>query len=72
MFGYRCFPSLGPPGGLVKLREEHWCGDDPGDPVLRLFAPDTEGPGSLPGQGTRSHMPQQRFRMLQLTPSAAK
>ena len=25
---------------------------------LRLWAPNTGGPGSIPGQGTRSHMPQ--------------
>ena len=25
---------------------------------LRLHAPDTGGPGSIPGQGTRSHVPQ--------------
>ena len=25
---------------------------------LRLQAPNTGGPGSIPGQGTRSHMPQ--------------
>ena len=25
---------------------------------LRLHAPNAEGPGSIPGQGTRSHMPQ--------------
>ena len=32
---------------------------------LRLCAPNAGGPGSLPGQGTRSHMPQGR-------PGAAK
>ena len=32
---------------------------------LRLHAPNAGDPGSFPGQGTRSHMPQ-------LTPSAAK
>ena len=28
--------------------------------------------GSIPGQGTRSHIPQLKFHMLQLRPSAAK
>ena len=31
---------------------------------LRLQAPGAEGPGSFPGQGTRSHMPQLRVCML--------
>ena len=29
-----------------------------GDQWLRLHAPNAGGPGSIPGQGTRSHMPQ--------------
>ena len=33
---------------------------------LRLHTPNAEGLGSIPGQGTRSHMPQLRVRMLQL------
>ena len=33
---------------------------------LRLHTPNAGGPGSIPGQGTRSHMPQLRARMLQL------
>ena len=33
---------------------------------LRLRAPNAGGPGSISGQGTRSHMPQLRVRMLQL------
>ena len=33
---------------------------------LRLCAPNAGGPGSIPGQGTRSHMPQLRVRMPQL------
>ncbi|TEA35757.1 hypothetical protein DBR06_SOUSAS1110115, partial [Sousa chinensis] len=39
---------------------------------LRLRAPNTGGMGSIPGQGTRSHMPQLRVRMPQFKiPSAA-
>ncbi|TEA30236.1 hypothetical protein DBR06_SOUSAS12710011, partial [Sousa chinensis] len=33
---------------------------------LRLLTPNAGGPGSIPGQGTRSHMPQRRACMLQL------
>ena len=32
----------------------------------RLHASNAGGPGSIPGQGTRSHMPQLRVPMLQL------
>ncbi|TEA14718.1 hypothetical protein DBR06_SOUSAS3110025, partial [Sousa chinensis] len=35
-------------------------------PWLRLRAPNAGGPGSIPGQGTRSHMPQLRVHILQL------
>ena len=37
-------------------------GDFPGGPGvwLRLHTPNAEGPGSSPGQGTRSHTPQLR------------
>ncbi|TEA28725.1 hypothetical protein DBR06_SOUSAS16410001, partial [Sousa chinensis] len=33
---------------------------------LRLHAPNTGGAGSIPGWGTRSHVPQLRARMPQL------
>ena len=33
---------------------------------LRLWAPKAGGPGSILGQGTRSHMPQLRVHMPQL------
>ncbi|TEA39003.1 hypothetical protein DBR06_SOUSAS1710095, partial [Sousa chinensis] len=33
---------------------------------LILHAPNAGGPGSISGQGTRSHMPQLRVCMLQL------
>ena len=39
---------------------------------LRLQAPNAGGPGLIPGQGTRSHMPQLRGCILQLKPSAVK
>ena len=49
---------------------------------LRLQDPNAGGPDLIPGQGTRSHMPQlkdpaqcnedERFRMLQLKYGAAK
>ena len=51
-------------------------GDFPGGPVAKNLA---EGPGSIPGQGTRFymlqiriHMSQQRSFMLQLRPGRAK
>ena len=31
---------------------------------LRLQAPNAVGQGSIPGQGTRSHMPQRRLKIL--------
>ena len=34
---------------------------------LRLHSPNAGGPGSFPGQGTRSHMLQLRVCMLQLS-----
>ncbi|TEA42750.1 hypothetical protein DBR06_SOUSAS1610279, partial [Sousa chinensis] len=33
---------------------------------LRLHTPNAGGPGSIPGQGTRSHMPQISVHMPQL------
>ncbi|TEA34999.1 hypothetical protein DBR06_SOUSAS9710073, partial [Sousa chinensis] len=33
---------------------------------LRLHAPNAGGPGLIPGQGTRSRMPQPRVHMPQL------
>ena len=35
-------------------------GDFAGGPLARTPAPGAEGPGSIPGLGTRSHMPQLR------------
>ena len=40
--------------------------DFPCCPVLRLHAPNAGNLGSIPGQGTRSHLPQIRVCMLQL------
>ena len=37
-----------------------------GDQWLRLCAPNTGVPGLVPGQGTRSHMPQLRVPTLRL------
>ena len=39
---------------------------------LRLHASSAGGPGSIPDQGTRSHMPQLRACMAQLRPIAAR
>ena len=46
-----------------KFRELQW---------LRLWAPNAVGLGSMPGQGTWSHMLQIRVHMPQLRPTAAK
>ena len=40
--------------------------DFPGGPVADSAFP-IGGPGSMPGQGTRSHMPQWRSKILQAT-----
>ena len=40
--------------------------DFPGGPVAKLHAPNAGGLGSIPFQGTRSHVPEQRVHMLQL------
>ena len=39
---------------------------------LRLHAPNAGGLGSIPDQGTKSHVPQWRVHMLQLRPTAAQ
>ena len=67
-------PGMGEPGGLLSMGS-HRVGHDWRDLAeagtslvvlwLRLWAPNTVGLGSIPGQGTRSHM-------LQLRPSTAK
>jgi len=38
---------------------------------LRFYNPNSGSPGSIPGQGTRSHMPQLRVRMPQVKISHA-
>ena len=39
---------------------------------LRLHPPNAEGPGLIPGGGTRSHMPQISALMAQLGPNTAR
>ena len=39
---------------------------------LRLHPPNEEGPGLIPGGGTRSRMPQMRALIAQLGPSTAR
>ena len=59
-------------GSLAKeetLSRTHWCnklhsGDFPGGPVAKPQAPNAGGLGSIPGQGTRFHIPQLRVLML--------
>ena len=40
--------------------------DFPGGPVAKILHPNAWGLGSIPGQGTKSHMPQLESLMLQL------
>ena len=47
-------------------------GTSPAVQWLRLCEPNAGGRGSIPGQGTRSHMPQRRSGVPQLRPGAAK
>ena len=42
--------------------------DFPGGPVAKTLCSQLGDPGSIPGQGTRSHMPQLRVCLLQLKP----
>ena len=42
--------------------------DFPGDPVAKTLNSQCREPGSIPGQGTRPHIPQLRVHMPQLTP----
>ena len=46
--------------------------DFPGGPVAKTLCPDAENPGWIPGQGTRSHMPQKKAHLLQLRPGSVK
>ena len=39
---------------------------------LRLHTPNAGGQGSIPSEGTRSHMPQLNMRMPQLDPTCHK
>ena len=48
------------PTGVISFTS----GDFPGGPVAKPQAPNAGGLGSIPGQGTRFHIPQLRVRML--------
>ena len=65
-------PGTGEPGGLlsmglhrVDLAAAAAAGTSLGVQLLRLCAPNAVVPDSIPGQGTRSHMPQLRVSMPQ-------
>ena len=45
---------------LPKKKKKKNCKDFPGGPVVEICAPNAGAPGSMPGQGTRSHVPQLR------------
>ena len=54
-------------GQLVFMENRRRCRVDfPRGPVAKTLASSAQGPGSIPGQGTRSHMPQLRAHILQL------
>ena len=53
-----------------KQHHQHW--DFPGGPVAKIPSSQGGGPGSIPGRGTRSHMPQLRVHMLQRRHNTAK
>ena len=55
-----------------KANQRQWEGTSLVVLWLRLHAPNAGGLGSVPCQGTRSHMLQLRVCMLQLRPSAIK
>ena len=38
--------------------KNQWTRDFPGGPVSKICTPNVEGPSSIPGQGTRSRVPQ--------------
>ena len=46
--------------------------DSPGYLVATTLSPNAGVPGSIPGSGTGSHMPQLRIFALQLSPGTAK
>ena len=53
------------PAGLHGKHKEVE-GGFPRGPVAKTLASSARGPGSMPGQGTRSHMPQLTVNMLRL------
>ena len=46
--------------------------DFPGGPVLRFHTPNARDPGSIPGQGARTHMLQLRVHIEQLKDAARR
>ena len=71
----RCFKKLGLMSGLLSdslQRKNPHLGPSLVVQWLRLLAPSAGCSGSIPGQGTRFHMPQLRVLMPQRRPSAAK
>ena len=51
--------------GLTSEESLRTWGDFPGGPVAKTLHSQCRGLGSVPGQGTRSHMPQLRIHTLQ-------
>ena len=55
-----------------QVTVERVLGDFPDGPVAKSSRSPCRGPGSMPGQGTRSLMPQLRVCLSQLKPSTTK
>ena len=45
---------------IYRAVKTQWTRDFPGGPVSKICTPNVEGPSSIPGQGTRSQVPQLR------------
>ena len=45
---------------IYRVVKTQWTRDFPGGPVSKICTPNVEGLSSIPGQGTRSRVPQLR------------
>ena len=56
----------------LKKKKKKKPKDFPCGPVAKPLCSQCKGPGLIPGQGARSHMPQPKVCKLQLRPGAVK
>ena len=54
--------EVSPETCLLCLAKESLVGDFPDGPAAKTVCPRAAGPGSIPGQGTRSHVPQLKIQ----------